>query len=122
MIERWTSVDGYEDLYEISNYGQIRCLSTRYHGHILKMEIDRDKYYVVRLVKHGIRTTMAIHRMVFEHFKESLLPGEIVHHIDENKLNNKANNLMKMTVGEHRALHNKGSVSPLYINLKQFQS
>jgi hypothetical protein len=38
-----------------------------------------------------------------------LLPWVVVHHVDNNPLNNDINNLQAMTRSEHSSLHNKGS-------------
>ena len=117
MIERWTSIPGYEEFYEISNKGQIRSLDPRDPGKIMKLELDRDeKYYVVRLTRFGIRKKLAVHRLVYTSFEEDLLPGEIVHHIDENKLNNWLNNLLKVNSVEHRRMHNK-NLKPIFISI-----
>lgn len=48
------------------------------------------------------------HRVVMEReLGRPLRPGEIVHHIDQNKRNNAPNNLMVMTQSEHAALHKR---------------
>lgn len=52
--------------------------------------------------KNGIKT----HRLVMaEHLGRDLLPSEIVHHIDGNRLNNNINNLQLMTRAEHARQH-----------------
>lgn len=48
------------------------------------------------------------HRLVMEKYLGRYLEdSEIVHHIDENKLNNDINNLVIMTAGEHISLHKR---------------
>lgn len=51
------------------------------------------------------------HRVVMERkLGRRLLPSEIVHHIDENKLNNAPDNLeIKKSVAEHRHHHSKNN-------------
>ena len=41
------------------------------------------------------------------HPEDPILPGEVVHHDDENKKNDLPGNLLKMTDAKHRALHGK---------------
>lgn len=49
-----------------------------------------------------------VHRTVVEEILgRKLLPSEVVHHKDGNKLNNNPDNLIVMQCGEHRALHNR---------------
>lgn len=120
MTERWVPIEGYDDLYEISNFGEVRTLNPKCHGRIMSFETDRDKYYVIRLVKFGVRKKYAVHRLVQEHFNGPIPPGHLVHHIDEDKKNNRANNLMAMTVAEHRRLHNQGPAAPIYLNVSNF--
>ena len=117
MREWWKNIEGYEDLYQISNLGRIKTLDPRYNGKVMKLELDRSDYLVIRLVRFGVRKRHAIHKLVYLHFNGPLAADDVVHHIDENKLNNASNNLMRMTVAEHRALHNKGSVKPIIIKL-----
>lgn len=50
------------------------------------------------------------HRFIMsEHLGRPLTADEVVHHKDENKLNNDINNLEVMSRGEHSRLHNKDS-------------
>lgn len=110
--EIFTPIVGYEDFYEISNHGRIRSVD----GRIMKLDLDRSDYLTIRLTRFSVRKKLAVHRLVFEHFNEALLPGEIVHHIDEDKLNNCAWNLMKVTTSEHRIIHSK-KLKPIYVTL-----
>lgn len=50
------------------------------------------------------------HRYVMKNFiNRNLYEDEIVHHIDENKMNNDITNLILMNHGEHTVLHHAGS-------------
>ena len=54
--------------------------------------------------KHGIKE----HRYVMENeIGRKLEPGEIVHHINENVADNRIENLILMTKGEHSSYHRK---------------
>lgn len=115
ITELWQPLADYEEQYEISNHGRIRTLDIRYKGKVMRLEVDRAGYYVIKLVKFGITKKKAVHRITFENFVGPINHNEVIHHIDENKLNNVVTNLMKLTVSEHRSLHNKG-VKPIYIS------
>lgn len=114
IAERFLPVEGFEDYYEVSNHGRVRSLHPKNYGLIMRLELDRDRYHVIKLKKHGISKTFAIHRLVYSTFKEAITSDDIIHHIDERKLNNIITNLMKLTVSEHRALHNKRRKANLY--------
>ncbi len=48
------------------------------------------------------------HRLVMEkHIDRYLVDDEVVHHIDEDKLNNNIENLQLMSLGEHSTLHHE---------------
>ena len=48
------------------------------------------------------------HRYVMaEHLGRPLTKEEVVHHIDENRINNSIENLQVMSVGEHTKIHSK---------------
>lgn len=52
-----------------------------------------------------------------EHIGRYLIEDEVVHHIDENKLNNDINNLRLMTKQEHKSLHS--SKEKKHVNLEE---
>jgi len=81
-----------------------------YHkNHCGKLGIDNGYQY--RIGNDG--ETIYIHREVMEQkLGRKLRPGELVHHEDENKLNNNPNNL-KLT---NRSLHGKTHITDLKIN------
>ena len=60
------------------------------------------------IVTHGPDANRLIHRIVMEkHIGRRLLPTEIVHHINHNKLDNRIKNLTIMTRAEHASHHLK---------------
>jgi hypothetical protein len=93
--EFWRDVMGYEGLYQISNLGRLRSLSR--HGsrteQILKRRIKHHGYDWARLSQNGIAKEFAVHRLVAIAFLDNPLDLPEVNHKDENKLNNRVNNL-----------------------------
>lgn len=86
----WKPVNGYEGIYEVSNFGDIRNVAT---GRILKQKVERNGYVRVHLSKDGIAKSLLLHRIVAEAFLENPHNFCTINHIDENKQNNSFSNL-----------------------------
>ena len=90
----WKPVVGYgnlyEDLYEVSNDGQVRRKKS---GRILRLSIGTKGYYKVRLSRNGIGKSYEVQRLVALAFIDNPNNYPIVNHIDENPLNNSVDNL-----------------------------
>lgn len=107
-IEVWKPVVGYEGLYEVSSFGRVRSidrittnsLGRKYFskGVILKWALNRGGYPIVGLSLHGKYYSRTIHRLVAEAFigNPNNLPS--INHKDEDKTNNKVENLEFCTV------------------------
>lgn len=100
MKEIWKDIKDYEGLYQISSYGRVKRLRFT-NGHldfektkILKPYKDGGKnYFVVGLYKNGNRKYKQVHRLVAEAFIPNTKNLPLVNHKDENKENNRADNL-----------------------------
>ena len=95
--EIWKPVEGFEDLYQVSTWGRIKSLSNNKNRKekILKPQKDGWGYLHVVLSKNGKMKTYKVHRLVIETFMGKPL-NEVyyfVNHRDENKSNNKLENL-----------------------------
>lgn len=88
--EIWTSVKGYEDKYQISNYGNVYSNVSR---KLLKQTINQAGYSQVGLSLQGKIKSAPVHRLVAEHFLYNEENSKRVTHLDGNKLNNKHTNL-----------------------------
>lgn len=98
--EEWKNIKGYENLYQVSNYGRIKSLKKHsifnnrtYPTKILKCHINTKKYLDVELCKFNKSHRYRIHRLVAEAFIPNPDNKPQVNHIDCNKSNNKMNNL-----------------------------
>lgn len=92
MIEEiWKDVEGYEGLYQISNYGNLRSLVDKYGRKrilILKFHSDKKGYLQTRIYKNHKGKTVKIHRLVAEAFIPNPYFYPMINHKDENKMNN----------------------------------
>lgn len=95
VIEEWRPVVGFEGLYEVSNIGRVRSL-TRYKK-VIKPIITNTGYFQYQLWHNGVCRTGLAHRLVAQAFVPNTDNKPIVNHIDENKLNNSADNLEWVT-------------------------
>lgn len=100
--EIWKDIEGYENKYQVSNYGRIKSFNG-WNGHhytnrekILKISITVKNNYkrcVVTLNNKKKRKNYKVHRLVAKAFIPNLNNLSVVNHIDGNTLNNTANNL-----------------------------
>lgn len=100
--EEWKDIVGYENLYQVSNLGNVKSLDKvimRKHGErltvrgrVLKPMITKG-YCYVRLTDCGNWKNERIHRLVAQAFIPNPNNLPEVNHKDENKLNNRADNL-----------------------------
>lgn len=98
ILEQWTKIKGYEDLYEISNFGRVKSLGKNI---IMKPMNHYKGHNFVHLFNKKVRAKYFIHRLVACHFIPNPDHKEVVNHIDENKKNNHITNLEWMTSGEN---------------------
>ena len=98
MIELWKDIKGYEGLYQVSNLGRVKRVTT---GGILKGRQNPHGYLLVTLSKNNIKSTKTIHRLVAEAFIPKTENNPQANHIDEDKTNNKVSNLEWVTAKEN---------------------
>lgn len=101
----WKAIPGYEGLYEVSNEGIVRSVY-RYKRE-LKPMISNCGYQRVDLFKNKKRRQYSVHRLVATCFCEQPAGANVVNHKDENKLNNKADNLEWVTTKENNNYGNR---------------
>ncbi len=89
MKEIWKDVKGYEGLYKVSNFGNVKTIK---NNKILKINTTGEYGYVA-LYRDRKKTIKKIHRLVAENFIENPNNYPCVNHKDENKWNNKVDNL-----------------------------
>ena len=93
--EQWKPIPGYDGYYEISNLGRVKSLNYHRTGKegFLSIQNDGCGYSFVSLSKHNQRKYPKIHCLVAEAFIPNPNNLPQVNHIDENKSNNRVDNL-----------------------------
>ena len=115
MEEIWKDIEGFEGLYQVSNFGKIKSLartyknSGSYSGFISRKEslvkcFDVDGYHQCYLSKNGKTKSLKVHRLVALSFIENETHSNLINHIDGNRKNNLASNLEWVNNSEN-ALH-----------------
>ncbi|CAH6421490.1 HNH endonuclease [uncultured virus] len=97
--EIWKDIKNYENLYQISNFGEVRSIKSN----IIMSKYIHENYYAVSLTKTQKSKYHYIHKLVAIHFIENdnIKNKIVIDHIDNNKLNNYYSNLRWATIGEN---------------------
>ena len=92
MNEIWKNIDGFENLYQVSSLGRVKSLKYN-KERILKPGNNGKGYLWVQLWREGKVTQCYIHRLVAQTFIENPDNLPQVNHINEDKTDNRVNNL-----------------------------
>jgi len=106
-MENWRPVKGYEGYYEVSDLGRVKALARtvsylskfgkpctkELSEHIMAPQRSSNGYLQVGLSKGKIVRICRIHRLVAEAFIDNSEGLPEVNHIDEDKTNNRVDNL-----------------------------
>lgn len=115
-IEIWKDIPNYEGLYQASNFGRIKSL-IKHNGtdeRILKQCLCSKGYLYVGLSKNNSSRTIKVHVLIAMAFKGHRPDGThrvVVDHKDNNKLNNRADNLNLISNRENASKDRKGGKS-----------
>lgn len=109
MNEIWKPIPGYLD-YKVSNFGRVKSLGRFVRGkhrgyfiegRILKPIKNKGGYLKVNISVNGQRQEHKIHQLVMSAFVGDRPDGLQVNHIDEDKTNNRLDNLEYVTPKEN---------------------
>ena len=102
IVEIWKDIKGFEGLYQISNFGNVKSLARKVNNgkgiytrqeRVMTGEIDKYGYHQVCLRINGKGKKYKVHRLVAEAFIPNPNNLPEINHKDENKLNNNVDNL-----------------------------
>lgn len=104
MKEEWKNIEGWEGIYQISNYGRLKSFKMFKEGYILSNKNKKGDYFSVVLCSCDRPPKyIRIHRLVAEAFIPNPLNLPEVNHKDSNKQNDHVGNLEWITrLGNHR--------------------
>ena len=83
-------INGEASTYEVSRKGNVRRANNR---RILKPVVNSSGYFLIRLRHNNKTITKYLHRLVAEAFIPNPNGYDMINHKDENRLNDKAENL-----------------------------
>lgn len=118
MQEIWKDIKSYEGLYQVSNLGNVKSNYTNKN-----LKFIGKEYKCVKLYKNKEGNTFYIHRLVAELFIDNPDNKYQVNHKDENKYNNKVDNLEWCTHKENMNYGKKQdreSISKTKYNILQY--
>ena len=108
IVEEWRPVVGYEGLYEVSDWGNVRSLDVYLpskggsvalrRGRLMKQYLDKDGYCRVGIHKNGKERTVGVHQLVALAFIPNPDNLPVIDHIDGHRDNNVVGNLRWFTV------------------------
>lgn len=103
-MEIWIDIRGYEKMYQISNFGNVKSLDRisfnkegyfkNLKGNVLRQRLDSNGYYSVSLCKEGKVSVFRVHQLIAISFYNHVLSRKMnVDHIDNVKTNNILSNI-----------------------------
>ena len=94
----WKLIEGFDGIYSVSNYGEVRNNKT---GKLMKPRKNETGYLRINLTKNGKPKCMRVHRLVAQAFIPNPENKIQVNHIDFNRENNCVSNLEWVTNQEN---------------------
>lgn len=105
-IEYWKMIPGYEGQYMVSSWGRVKSFNyfNTKKEHLLTPHKNQNGYLSAQLCKKGKTKLILIHRLVALAFIPNPDNLPVINHKDENKTNNRMDNLEWCTYS-HNSKH-----------------
>jgi hypothetical protein len=107
-MEIWKEVKNYEGLYQVSNFGNVKRISSfrgvnkQYLNDYYLKPLDNGKGYLrIKLSNNGFSKRIMLHRIIAEAFIVNELNKPFINHINGNKKDNSIKNLEWCTQSEN---------------------
>lgn len=106
-MERWKDIPNFEGLYSVSDQGRVRSearldsIGRRISERIMRPNPHKDGYWQIDLRKDGKRYNVLVHKLVMLAFVGECPSGCEINHINENKKDNRLENLEYLTHTEN---------------------
>lgn len=109
-MEIWKDIKGYEGLYQVSNFGEVKSLdrivkngncNMFIKGRKLKQATSTTGYSIAAIQKNGKQQMKKVHRLVLSAFISNPLNKKCVNHINGIKKDNILHNLEWVTYKEN---------------------
>lgn len=101
MKEVWKDIEGYDGIYKVSNLGKVISTNQDNTGKLLTGRRTGKGYLSVALFKKSVRKNQLVHRLVAQTFIPNPENKPQVNHIDEDKTNNRVDNLEWVSAKEN---------------------
>ncbi|EOU1476299.1 HNH endonuclease [Clostridium perfringens] len=102
-MEIWKDIEDFENTYQVSNLGRVKSLNycNTKKEKVLKNIKDKDGYLVICLSNKSKKRNFKIHRLVSQAFLDNPNNYPQVNHKNENKEDNRVENLEWVTPKEN---------------------
>lgn len=114
---KWKSVLGLEDRFEVTAEGDIKSLQWNRSKRVktLHLKPRKEDGYIKIQWRDGKKVLgKYLHIAVWEAFNGEVPDGYDVHHINHNPSDNRLENLELITRNEHAVMHNKNKIGMKY--------
>lgn len=102
-MEQWKEIPGYDGKYDVSTYGNVRCVNYRRSGKSqnMKLSLSRHNYYMVTLRQQGKNVNRSVHRLVAITWIPNPKNLPEIDHINSDPSDNRVENLRWCTKEEN---------------------